>query len=61
MQIDEKLKNLKDYLHYRIKQKEHKAKVTVAKVNFEDSHKICIEATMQKFDHVEKNKDEASK
>lgn len=36
MNVYEELRNLKDYLHYRIKQREYIDKVVAATVNFED-------------------------
>ena len=44
MQVYEGLKNLKDYLHYRIKQREYEAKVVAAKVSFEDFHRNHVKA-----------------
>ena len=40
----EELKNLKDYLHYRISHMEFEAKATTAQISFEDFHINHVDA-----------------
>lgn len=61
VQVYEELKNLKDYLYYRIQQREYDAKIVAAKVNFEDLCRNHVEAELRKFDRAEKEKEEESK
>lgn len=61
VQVYEELKNLKDYLYYRIQQREYDAKVAAAKIRFEDFCKNHVEAELRKFDRAEKEKEEESK
>lgn len=48
VQVYEELKNLNDYLHYCIKQKEYEAKVAVAKVSFKDFHRNHVEVELHR-------------
>ena len=58
--VYEELRNLKDYLHYHIEQREYDDKVAIAKVNFETFRRNHVEDTLQKFDHAVKEKEEES-
>ena len=60
-QVYDELKNLKDYLHYRIQQREYDAKVAAAKISFQDFRRNRVEAELRKFDRVEKEKVEEAK
>ena len=57
----EELKNLKDYLHYRIARKEYEAKVAAAAVSFEDFRRNHVQSELNKFDNAEKARQEACK
>jgi hypothetical protein len=59
--IYEELRNLKQYLHCRIEQREYNDKVAAAKVSFEDFRRNHVEDALRKFDRVEKHKEEESK
>ena len=55
------MKSLKDYLHYRITQKEYEAKVAAATLSFDEFCKNHVQNELQKFDLAEKAKQEALK
>ena len=59
--VYEKLRNLKDYLHYCIEQREYDDKVATAKVNFETFRRNHVEDALQIFDRAVKEKEEESK
>lgn len=50
----EELKNLKDYLHYRLALKEYESKVAAAAVSFEDFRRTHVENELKKFDMARK-------
>ena len=47
VQVYEELKNLKDYLHYHIQQREYDAKVATAKISFQDFRRNHVEAELR--------------
>ena len=57
----EELKNLKDYLHYRIAQREYEAKVAAAALSFEDFWRNHVQNELKNFDLAEKVGQEALK
>lgn len=59
--VYEELKQLKQYLHYRMEEKEYIEKAAAAKENFEDFRRKHVEDALREFDRAVKEKEEESK
>lgn len=61
MQSYEELKNFKDYLHYRVKQREYEAKVAAVQAQCENFCRNYVDAELRKFDLAKKEEEEVSR
>ena len=57
----EQLEKLREYLQYRIDEREYTEKMAAAKLNFEEFRRNHVEDALRKFDRAEKERDEELK
>ena len=61
VQVYEQLEKLREYLQYRIDEREYTEKMAAAKLNFEEFRRNHVEDALRKFDRAEKERDEELK